>query len=184
MKKILHTLKTVQLYIVSWISYEKYARKIGVHIGKNCSLLGRPSFGSEPYLISLGDHVMTAGGGKVRFITHEGAHWVLKGLDKEKYKNTFGYGRITIGNNVYIGANTTFLRGVTVGDNVIIGACSLVNKSLPANGVYAGVPAKRICSLKEWEEKFMADMPEFDLENYKNNKEKEVLKIVDNFKKR
>lgn len=146
---------------------------------------GRPSFGSEPYLISLGDHVRTAAaGGRVCFVTHEGGHWVLNGLDREKYRNTFGYGRITIGNNVYIGAHTTILRGVTVGDNVIIGACSLVNKSLPANSVYAGVPAKRICSLDEWEKKFMADMPEFDLENYKKNKKDEVLKIVDKFKAR
>jgi len=176
-------LKRLYLLVLSFVSYEKYARKIGVKLGKDCCLLGRPSFGSEPYLVSLGDHVLTAGG-KISIITHEGGHWVLQGLNPEKYKNIFGYGRITIGNNVYIGDQTTILRGVTVGDNVIIGARSLVNKSLPANGVYAGVPAKRICSLEEWEQKFMADMPEFDLENYKNNKKDEVLKIVDKFRAR
>lgn len=183
MKKVAKVFKKIYLYIYSWISYEKYARKIGVTIGKDCKLHGRPGFGSEPYLISIGNHVKT-GNGKVYFITHEGAHWVLQGLNPEKYRHTFGYGRITIGNNVYIGAHTTILRGVTVGDNVIIGARSLVNKSLSANGVYAGVPAKRICSLEEWEQKFMADMPEFDLENYKKNKKDEVLKIVDKFKAR
>ncbi len=182
---MLRFFRNVYLYILSYISYEKYARKIGVTIGKDCKLHGRPGFGSEPYLISMGDHVQTAGaGGRVSFITHEGGHWVLKGLNPEKYRNTFGYGRITIGNNVYIGAKSTILRGVTIGDNVIIGACSLVNKSLPSNGVYAGVPAKRICSLEEWEQKFMEDMPEYDLENYRKNKKEEVLKIVDKFKSR
>lgn len=39
-----------------------------------------------------------------------------------------------------------------------------------------------ICSLEEWEQKFMADMPEFDFENYKKNKKEEVLRIVDKFK--
>lgn len=115
-------------------------------------------------MITLGDYVLTPGGG-VNFVTHEDGHWVLKGLDMEKYKDTF-------------------LRGVTIGDNVIIGARSLVNKSLSANSVYAGVPAKRICSLEEWEQKFMADMPEFDLENYRKNKKGEVLKIVDKFSPR
>ena len=165
------------LWLVSLFSYEKYAKKLGVKIGKKCQLLGRPSFGSEPYLVTLGNHVMVAGTG-TQFITHEGAHWVLKGKDSEKYKHTFGYGRIVVGNNVYIGTRCTILRGVTIGDDVIVGACTLVNKDLPSGGVYAGVPAKRICSVEEWEEKFMAGMPEFDLHNYLTNKKDEVLKMT------
>ena len=102
----------------------------------------------------------------------------------ERYENTFGYGRITICDNVYIGSSCTILRGVTIGENTVVGACSLVNKSLESNSVYAGVPVKRICSIEEFEHKFMADMPDFDLSNYKNNKKEEVLKIVDKFKKR
>lgn len=174
-------LKALFLRIYSYIAPEKYARKVGVQVGEGCRLMGA-NFGTEPYLVSIGNHVLTASG--VSFITHEGGHWVLKGLDKEKYQNTFGYGRITVGNNVYIGSDVTVLRGVTIGDNVIVGAKSLVNKSLPANGVYAGVPAKRICSLEEWEQKFMADMPEFDLDNYKRNKKEEILRIVDQFRTR
>ena len=158
----------------------KYCKKHGVHLGKGSYFTGKMNFGTEPYLVSIGDHVLIAG---ATFITHEGAHWVLKGLDPS-LKDTFGYGRITVCNNVYIGHNSTILRGVTIGENTIVGACSLVNKSLEPNSVYAGVPAKRICSLDEFKEKFLADMPEFDLENYKKNKKDEVLKIVDKFKKR
>lgn len=160
---------------------EKYAIKNGVSIGKNCRFTGKVSFGTEPYLISIGNHVLIAG---CTFITHEGAHWVLKGMDPERYKNTFGYGCITICDNVYIGSNCTILRGVTIGENTVVGACSLVNKSLEPNSVYAGVPAKRICSIEEFEAKFMADMPQFDLENYKNNKKEEVRRIVAQFRKR
>ncbi len=145
-------------------------------------MAGLPEFDTEPYLITIGRHVLLAS--NLRFVTHEGGHHVMKGLEPEKFEKTFGYGRITIEDNVYIGARTTILRGVTIGENSIVGACSLVNKSLPPNGVYAGVPAKRICSIEEWGEKFLADMPEFDLENYKNNKKDEVLKIVDKFRKR
>ena len=172
--------KIIYHFVLRNLNPMKFARKQGVQIGKNTHFTGKMSFGSEPYLISIGDHVLIAG---ASFITHEGAHWVLKGLDPS-LKDTFGYGRITICNNVYIGHNCTILRGVTIGENTIVGACSLVNKSLEPNSVYAGVPAKRICSIDEFRQKFLEDMPEFDLENYKTNKKDEVLKIVDKFKKR
>lgn len=62
-------------------------------------------------------------------------------------------GRVTIGDYVYIGHNSTVLCNVRIGDNVIIGAGSLVNKDLPSNGVYAGVPAKYICSIYDFKKK-------------------------------
>ena len=159
----------------------KWARKNGVKIGSNCSFTGSMDFGTEPYLIEIGNRVCIAG---AEFITHDGAVWVLKGKYSDLPKDLVGYGRIKICDNVFIGRGCTFLRGVTVGENTIVGARSLVNKSLEPNSVYAGVPAKKICSLDEFKDKFLADMPEFDLENYKKNKKDEVLKFVDKFGKR
>ena len=49
-----------------------------------------------------------------------------------------------IGNNVFIGMNTTILKGTTIGDNVIIGAGSVVTKNIPAGVIVAGNPAKVI----------------------------------------
>ena len=49
--------------------------------------------------------------------------------------------KIEIGSDVWIGARVTILSGVKIQNRVVIGACSLVNKNLPSNGVYAGVPA-------------------------------------------
>ena len=49
---------------------------------------------------------------------------------------------ITIGNNVWIGANCTVLAGVEIGDNSVIGAGSVVTKSIPKNVVAVGVPCK------------------------------------------
>lgn len=51
---------------------------------------------------------------------------------------------VKIGNNVFIGAHTTILKGVTIGDNVVIGACSLVSKDIPSNEIWGGNPAKFI----------------------------------------
>ena len=49
-----------------------------------------------------------------------------------------------IGNNVDIGANSVIIGDIEIGDNVIIGAGSIVVKSVPANCVVAGNPAKII----------------------------------------
>lgn len=51
---------------------------------------------------------------------------------------------IVVGNNVWIGASVTILPGVTIGDNVVIGAGSLVTKSIPADTIAIGSPAKAV----------------------------------------
>lgn len=53
---------------------------------------------------------------------------------------------VTIGNNVWIGADVTILPGVTIGDNVTIGGGSIVTKDIPANVVAAGNP----CEVKKF----------------------------------
>jgi acetyltransferase-like isoleucine patch superfamily enzyme len=60
------------------------------------------------------------------------------------------YGRIRVGNNVFIGVHTIILPGVSIGDNVVIGAGSVVNKDIPDNVVAAGVPAKIIKNIEEY----------------------------------
>lgn len=55
---------------------------------------------------------------------------------------------ITIGDNVWIGANATICPGVTLGDNVVVGAGAVVTKNYPDNVVIGGVPAKIIKHVK------------------------------------
>ena len=56
---------------------------------------------------------------------------------------------VVIGDNVFIGAHSTILKGVTIGSNSIIGACSVIAKDIPANEIWAGNPAVFIkkCSI-------------------------------------
>jgi acetyltransferase-like isoleucine patch superfamily enzyme len=49
-----------------------------------------------------------------------------------------------IGHNVWIGYGACILRGVTVGENSVIGTSSVVTRTLPANAVIAGNPARVI----------------------------------------
>ncbi|WP_316842223.1 acyltransferase [Pedobacter gandavensis] len=57
--------------------------------------------------------------------------------------------KITIGENCWIGAKVTILAGVSIGDNSIIAAGAVVNKSMPANSIIAGVPARVIKGIYE-----------------------------------
>lgn len=51
---------------------------------------------------------------------------------------------VIIEDNAFIGARSIILKGVTIGANSIIGAGSVVTKSIPANEIWAGNPAKFI----------------------------------------
>jgi acetyltransferase-like isoleucine patch superfamily enzyme len=54
---------------------------------------------------------------------------------------------ITVGDGCWIGARSVILPGVTIGDGCVIAAGAVVNKDCAANGMYAGVPARRIKEL-------------------------------------
>lgn len=56
----------------------------------------------------------------------------------------YTFGKVHIGNNVFIGMNSVICKPVSIGDNTIIGAGSIINKDIPANSFAAGVPVKVI----------------------------------------
>ena len=129
-------------------SYINYYRKMGARIGEG-TIVFQPMHTcideTRPFLIDIGKNVQITYGTTI--LTH-GYDWsVLKGV----YGNVLGSaGKVTIGDNVFIGANSTILKGVTIGNNVIIGAGSLVNRDIPDNTVAAGNPARVICSLEDY----------------------------------
>src|SRR5690554_1168330 len=118
---------------------EYYAKYLGVEMGRNCSIHTK-HFGTEPFLIKIGDNVTI--GGDVKFITHDGSGSL--------FGRMFRYRKIMIGNNVFIGMNTLVLLGVEIGDNVIVGAGSVLTKSVPSNSVVAGNPAKIITTFDDY----------------------------------
>lgn len=54
---------------------------------------------------------------------------------------------VIIGNNVWFGSRVLVLKGATIGDNSVIAAASVVTKSIPANCIAAGNPARVIRSI-------------------------------------
>lgn len=126
-----------------------YYKSLGVTMGTDCSFNGRVNFGSEPFLVTLGNNVRCAD--NVSFITHDGGIHVIRNLTNRNNIDIFG--KITVGNNVFIGLNSIILPSVCIGNNVIVGAGSVVSKSIPNNEVWAGVPAKFICTIEEYTNK-------------------------------
>ena len=125
-----------------------YAKYIGVKVGNDCRLISC-NYSTEPYLITLGDHVSAT---NAYFETHDGGVWVLR--DKNPELDIIK--PITVGNNVFIGYGTLILPGVEIGNNVVIGARSVVSKSIPSNSVAVGVPCRVIKSIDDYRDKVMS----------------------------
>ena len=142
---------TIGMYLCpTAIKRAAYLKKHDIlyHIGNNCMTMFR-KIPLYPKLISFGDNVWIASG--VSFVTHDVIHRMLnnKSGGNEFQENI---GCIDIRDNVFIGANVTILPNVLIGSDTIVAAGSVVNKSI-RGGVYAGVPAKYVCSLDEFIEK-------------------------------
>ena len=140
-KRIIHKI------ICKILNAEQYARHIGVKIGANCEITSKNiTWGSEPYLIEIGNNVRITDG--VKFITHDGGVWVLRNLYNEKKIDVFG--KIKIGNNCNIGWNAIIMPGVNIGNNCVVGAGAVVTKNVDDNSVVVGIPAKKIESIDEY----------------------------------
>lgn len=125
----------------------KYARFLGVKVGHHAKFAKSIHFSSEPYLITIGDHVGIAG--NVSFHTHGGARSVRNIMPNFDF-----FGKIKIEDWVYIGSNSIILPGVTVGEGTLVGAGSVVTKSTPPHCVVGGNPARVICSIEQFAEKY------------------------------
>lgn len=123
-------------------------QKQGLRIGKNVIIMtAADNFGSEPYLISIGDNsVITSG---VRFITHDGAIRVFNRRPEYRHIDN-KYGKIDIRENSFIGINAIIMPNVTIGPNAVVGAGSVVYKDVKPNTCVAGNPARVTCSIDEY----------------------------------
>lgn len=89
--------------------------------------------------VTIGSHVNLAQGITITALNHNFE-------DKEKFIDEQGINTtpVTIGNDIWIGANAVVLPGVTIGDHSVIAAGAVVTKNIPSHSLVAGVPAKII----------------------------------------
>jgi len=147
-KSILRIIRTN--YLKFSLSGEEYLRHLGISVGEGCRIF-TSSFGSEPWLISIGNNVTITSG--VKLLTHDGATWLIRDERGRRYS----FKRIQIGNNVFIGVNAIIMPGVIIEDNVIIAAGSIVTKSVPSGSIVGGNPAKIIGKYDDYKAKALND---------------------------
>lgn len=171
--------------LVNWTTYifrfkgnkVKFLNYLGAKIGENCSILNKIGDYSEPWLVQIGDNVTIASG--VLLITHDGATRLFR-KDYEKTNQKYGnnFGTILIQDNCFIGANSIILPNTTIGSNTIIGAGSVVSShNVPSGVVYAGNPARMICSYEEYKDKQISMMFEVSSNDRKSLRKELTMKF-------
>ena len=153
MLRILKTLssRAVDLVVLATRGGVALARRKGVTVGEGCRIYIR-HFGSEPFLIKIGDGVTVTSG--VRIITHDGSTGLVRDQSGRRYQS---YGPVNIGDNVFIGVNSIILPGVTIGSNVVIGAGSVVTRDIEDGMVAVGNPAKVVGSFNTFASRIERD---------------------------
>lgn len=146
------------------------ARWLGAEVGDDCRILSH-LFGSEPWLVSIGNRVTISSG--VRILTHDGVGWLFRSENGRRFR----YARVKIGNDVFVGIGSILMPGVHIGDKCVIGAGSIVTKSVPSGTVVAGNPARFITTFDSLEDKSSSWASEDDLAGY--SYKSGILRVVD-----
>ena len=122
-----------------WQIWSKYEIKIpdSTYLAKFCWLDKTLNGGIE-----MGENCTICEG--TRILTHDASATIV-GLPAR-------FGKVKIGNKVFIGVNSIILMGRTIGDNVIIGAGSVVANNIPSNEVWGGNPAHFLKTLEQFKE--------------------------------
>ncbi len=126
-------------------SPEKQARHLGVTIGEHC-LINTRYWPSEPYLVTVGDHVQITH--NVSIHTHGGGQAI-----RQQHPGFDIFGKVVIEDWAYIGAFSQIMPGVTIGEGALVAAGSIVTKSVAPHTVVGGNPARYICTTEEFYEK-------------------------------
>lgn len=125
----------------------EFLRSHGVQIGENVNLINTTIDWSHGFLVSIGNRVTLTG---VKILTHDGSTQIPFGVSR--------VGKVTIGDEVFVGHGTIILPNVRIGSRVVVGAGSVVTKDIPDNSVAAGNPARVIGTYDDFLKKHSAQM--------------------------
>lgn len=133
--------------------YSKVLRFVGVKIEGHPRYISRKVRFDEFSRISLNDRVVISE--NVTLLTHDYSVTTVMLSQGIKSETDVAFvADIVLGRNTFIGLGSVVLPGTRIEENVIVGAGSVCSGILTANSVYAGCPARRICSIKELHEKW------------------------------
>ena len=132
-------------------AYTRYLKKRNVTIGEETYFFD-PTHTyvdtNNGMFIKIGKFCKITSG--VHILAHDYSYSILRRVYHEIPKKA---GMTIIGDNVFVGLNSIILSGSKNGSNVIIGSGSVVSGVIPDNEVWAGNPAKFICTLEDYYKK-------------------------------
>lgn len=144
------TPKSIRTLIYRWggmhlktieISPRAFMGGSNIKIGEN-TYINYNCFFDNLAKITIGDNCIIAI--DVTFLTS--THEIKNDTGHVKIGDSIG-SEIIIQNNCWIGARSTILPGVNIGENCVIASGAVVTRNCDPNGLYAGVPAKRVKDL-------------------------------------
>ena len=115
-------------------------------IGDNSGMNGVMIYCSKR--VTIGDNVKIGGGTRISDSNHHSLDYIKRRDAKQDASNAMS-SPISIGNDVFIGANCYIGKGVEIGDRSIIAAGSVVVKSIPPDEIWGGNPAKLIKQIRK-----------------------------------
>lgn len=154
-------LKKIQVFLKSWLGCDKGPTvqdmiNMGMKVGENVVFDSSCDFDvSHCWLITIGNNVTF--GPRTYVLAHDAST-----------KRSLGYtkiGKVTIDDGTFVGAGSIVMPGVHIGKDCIIGAYSVVTSDVPDGTVYAGNPAKLICTTESYVNKqknMMNKLPVYD----------------------
>lgn len=127
-------------------SYIKTSMQTGVHgkiiIGEHCGLSNCHIIAQA--LVRIGDYVYIGGGTRI----YDNDFHSTDPATRLSKPEIIPSKPVIIHDKVFIGGHCLILKGLEIGENAVLGAGSVLTKSIPANEIWGGVPAKKISSLK------------------------------------
>ncbi len=119
-----------------------YSDGVSIQLGAGC-FVGNGCEFNISHRLTVGENTLIAAG--TRFIDHN--HGIAAGAPIKHQPETSA--PITVGPDVWIGANSLILQGVTIGEGAVVAAGSVVTHSVPAFTVVAGCPARPMRNRRE-----------------------------------
>lgn len=163
---------------------DKNFTKKNLKVGDNTRILtSYNNFGSEPYLIEIGNRCTITSG--VKFINHDASIEVALNYDNvPRIENGIKkelMDKIIVKDNCMIGVNSIILAGVTIGPNSIVGAGSVVTKDVPEGWIVGGNPAKKIGEIENFKNNIKKHIIELPLTKSKQERKRSIIKHFSNY---
>ena len=144
-------------------------RNRGAKVGTNVDIIDSKIDYINPFLLEIGNNV-----------TITNATILLHDASTYKFIDYTKCGKVSIGNNVFIGLNSVILPNVRIGNNVIVGSGSIVTKDIPDNSVVAGNPASLICKTDEYILKMKSLMNDDNVFNFSQATDENTKALMNN----